>query len=216
MKNFLFCLGLCLVLMCGGCATSPPQTKSTTTSFKTVLVLPFESFNPEQREIFIVPFKGIISGPIQMSASETLNQVLRKRLQTVNLPYQFRPLTPQEAETLISETVAESQSFPEFIRMLASKTGVDTILYGRIYRYQERQGSGFSVNEPASVAFILVLYDGSSGKIVWAEMFDETQKPLSENLLNLKIYKKIKWLTAKELAENGIELLLQKFPGAKR
>ncbi|WP_022855870.1 hypothetical protein [Thermodesulfobacterium thermophilum] len=216
MRNFLFCLGICLVLLFGGCATTPPQTKPKTTSFKTILVLPFEYYNPEQREIFIVPFKGFISGPIKMSASETLSQVLKERLLTANLPYQFKFLVPQEAETLILETLAESQSFPEFIKRLASKTGVDAILYGRIYRYQERQGSGFSVNEPASVAFVLVLYDGSSGKIVWAEMFDETQKPLSENLLNLKIYKKIKWLTAKELAENGIELLLQKFPGAKR
>ncbi|QER41501.1 hypothetical protein F1847_01630 [Thermodesulfobacterium sp. TA1] len=214
MKKLFFLISLCLVF--GGCASSPSQPTYTPTSLKTILVLPFEVYSPEQKEVFYVPFKGIISGPIMFSATETLTQILKERLQAANLPYQFKFLSKHEAEVLISESLSETRSFPEFIKNLSLKTSADAILYGKVYRYKEREGSGFSVNEPASVAFTLVLYDGASGRIIWSELFDETQKPLSENLLNFKIYKKIKWLTAKELAANGIEILVQKFPAEKR
>jgi hypothetical protein len=112
----------------------------------------------------------------------------------------------------MAEIMKKDSNPKKIIKNFCQKTNTQALLYGRIYRFKQREGSSFAIKEPASVAFVLVLYDGASAQILWTGYFDETQKPLSENILNLRIYKKLKWLTAEELAENGLDFVLKTFP----
>ena len=53
--------------------------------------------------------------------------------------------------------------------------------------------------------------------MVWLGKFDETQRPLSENLLKIGsfIRRKGSWLTALELASVGMDEMLGKLPELK-
>jgi hypothetical protein len=85
---------------------------------------------------------------------------------------------------------------------------------GTVWRYRERVGGAGAVSSPASVAFALHLVDVDSGKILWSKSFVQTQRSLSENILNAKAFfdQGAKWLTADELASFGVKEILKEFP----
>jgi hypothetical protein len=93
----------------------------------------------------------------------------------------------------------------------------DFVMLGILFRFEERVGSSLGVEKPASVAFDLHLFRLRDGVRVWDGKFDETQKPLFDNLLQTGsfIRRKAQWLTAAELAEVGMEEMLKKLPGVK-
>jgi hypothetical protein len=66
---------------------------------------------------------------------------------------------------------------------------------------------------PSSVAFEIYLVEAATGKRLWREKFDETQKTLSEDVI--RGFKQLKmgarWLTADELARYGVREILKKF-----
>jgi hypothetical protein len=93
----------------------------------------------------------------------------------------------------------------------------DFVMVGILFRFEERVGSSLGVEKPASVAFDFHLFRLRDGVRVWDGKFDETQKPLFDNLLQTGsfIRRKAQWLTAAELAEVGMEEMLKKLPGVK-
>ena len=95
---------------------------------------------------------------------------------------------------------------------LGQSLGVDHVMVGLLWRYQERVGSAMAATDPASVAFSLFMVDVSTQKIVWKDSFEKTQTSLSENLLDAPMFLKkgMKWLTAEELSSYGIEKIFQK------
>ena len=97
---------------------------------------------------------------------------------------------------------------------LGKTLDVDYVLAGNVWRFDERVGRSYSVEDPASVAFSLHLVDIENERTVWRKMFNETQQSLSENLLNAREFFKrgAKWLTAEELAEYGVEDMMKSFP----
>ncbi len=97
---------------------------------------------------------------------------------------------------------------------LGKEFKADFVLVGIIFRFEERVGSSLGVEKPASVAFDLHLFRMRDGKKVWDGSFDETQKPLSENLFQIGSFfrRKAKWMTAEELAGVGMDEVLKKLP----
>jgi hypothetical protein len=73
-----------------------------------------------------------------------------------------------------------------------------------IYRFQERRGSAFSVERPASVGFHVHYFDSSGLKDVF--VFDETQQPLFDNIFRLFTFLRrgARWITAEELSREGV------------
>jgi hypothetical protein len=53
--------------------------------------------------------------------------------------------------------------------------------------------------------------------MVWTGKFDETQRPLSENLFKIGSFvrRKASWLTAEELSSVGMDEMLKRFLGSK-
>ncbi len=60
-------------------------------------------------------------------------------------------------------------------------------------------------SRPASVSFRVTLYEAPSGFKLWSARFDETQRPLSDNLFNARRYPGggSRWLTSTELVKWG-------------
>jgi hypothetical protein len=94
------------------------------------------------------------------------------------------------------------------------RAGADAVLIGHIFRFVERKGNRASVESPASVSFDLHLIHVGSGRIVWTGHFDQTQRPLSENVLEIGTFFKrgASWITAEELAQSGLENIVRSFP----
>ncbi len=99
----------------------------------------------------------------------------------------------------------------KLIRAFGRELGVDGVLYGKLYRFKQRIGGPYSVKRPASVAFSLHLIRVADGRILWSYTFDETQKPLSEDIFKAGFYRKtgMKWLTAGELATFGLSQAIE-------
>ncbi|MFN4131494.1 MAG: hypothetical protein ACK4GE_00275 [Caldimicrobium sp.] len=188
----------------------PPHTAE---HMKNILVVPFDYYCPTDKESpFYCPVSGIIPGEIEPKAKEVMDKLLIKELSQLSLKYHFLFLSRNEYELLLEEALEKAKTHADIVRFFTEKTNTQVLLYGKIFRFKERQGSSWSISEPASVSFVLTLYDGKTGKILWQKVFDETQKPISENLLNLPLYGKIKWLSAEELAERGLKNILKSFP----
>jgi hypothetical protein len=104
------------------------------------------------------------------------------------------------------------------LRTLAVKLGesleANLMVAGTVWRYQERSGSAVGAISPSSVAFVVYLIDVASGKILWKGNFNETQRSLSENVLDTWAFikKGAKWLSADELARYGVREVFKKFP----
>ncbi|MFN3505346.1 MAG: hypothetical protein ACK4Y7_03960 [Caldimicrobium sp.] len=214
-KIFLFLNFLLLILW--GCASYEEPHKIGTTlgdRIKNILVLPMDDYCISERGLTLhCPVGGVITGEIESGARELMDNLLKRELQLLSTKAKFYFLTRQEFEALLEEALDEKIKTHEgLVRFFMTKTNSEALLYGKILRFRERKGSSWSVVEPASVAFVLTLYDGATGRILWQKIFDETQKPLSENLLNLPLYGKIKWLKAEELAERGLKNILKTFP----
>lgn len=92
-------------------------------------------------------------------------------------------------------------------RKLGELVHADAVISGRVLRYRERVGEEWGAKSPASVTFIVELRDVRRGDIVWSGRFDETQRPLSENIFALGDFTQrgARWLKADELALEGVK-----------
>jgi hypothetical protein len=99
-------------------------------------------------------------------------------------------------------------------RMVSSTFGADALPAGQITHWQEREGTASSASHGASVRFQIVLFDAPGAKRIWSGVFDETQRPLSENLLQSRRWAGggTRWVTAEELARWGAEQTARQLP----
>jgi hypothetical protein len=93
------------------------------------------------------------------------------------------------------------------LRKIGEMVYADALMVGRIQRYRERIGDEWGAKSPASVAFVLDLIDVRRGDVIWSARFDETQKPLSENIFALGDVKRrgLRWLSAEQLTNEGVK-----------
>jgi hypothetical protein len=92
---------------------------------------------------------------------------------------------------------------------------LDAVLTGVITRYDDRQGNAVLVDQPASVAYEAYLISARDGEILWRARFDETQRPLFDNLLLAGRFFKGGgvWQTNDTLARIGLERVVKTLPG---
>ncbi len=99
-------------------------------------------------------------------------------------------------------------------RKVAAEVQADAVLFGNVYRFQERVGPRYAASRPASVSFDLGLYVVAADKVVWEGTFDETQEALSSNLLNVWMFWRAgpHWFSVRELTRLGVVSLLEDLP----
>lgn len=155
-------------------------------------------------------------GDILAGSRNTLTRLLQEKTEAMD---KFAILPPEKVEEALSQS-ERSQFELKPLRssiQLGKTLNMNFIFIGFVFRFEERIGSHIGAEKPASVGFDVHLIRLRDEKIVWTGKFDETQRPLSENVLKIGSFfrRKASWLTAEELSSVGMDEMLKRFPGPK-
>jgi len=199
-----------------GVFTAAPETPS---NIERLLILPFRDISKVYGVNVNVqcPVCGnvIRSGEVPENAADFLTDHLYSLLQS-NSDYKLIP--PGQAQGVQSNLLSGDEStLPDRDLLVATGRALksDAVIVGYIFRYRERVGTRYSVDSPTSVAFDIHLIRVADGRVLWSGQFNETQRSLPEDLLSLGTFikRKARWITAHEMAQAGLEDLLQSLPG---
>ena len=213
---------LCLALMSGaGCASSSGKTtvsqRNHWAEMDRIFVLPFQNMTEiyGEGEHLKSPLgdQFYMAGKIEPDADRHLT----RRLKTI---LEKRPdlhfIFPDEPEDVGSVAIYENTA-PDKRQLteMGNRQGADGILVGYLYRFRDRVGNTMAVSEPSSVIFELFLMDVKTGSVVWSGYFNETQKSLSEDLLQIrKVFQRGgKWVTAENMADAALAEMIDEIPG---
>lgn len=169
----------------------------------------------QEPALFNNPMTGgaVRSEPVSQSLADIMSDKIYTSLIDTK-DYEF--LNLREIKNLTDPSLFEGSSNDDIqiIQSIGKAVSADVALTGFLYRMHEREGTEYSVESPASVAFDLYLISVEDGSFLWKGSFDKTQKSLSENLLELKTFLKFKgkWVDADTLAEIGLTELLDNMP----
>ena len=185
-----------------------------------VMILPFfveRIENPARGAVLCPLCKGVFqSGTVLPGSQNTLTRFLYDKVGEMGT-FNILPLEKvKDAFSRSDRKQFEQNPIPSSVR-LGKELNVDFILLGYLFRFEERIGSSVGVEKPASVGFDLHLVRVRDGKAVWTGRFDETQRPLSDDLLKIGSFfrRGASWLRAEELASAGMSEVLKKLPGVK-
>lgn len=103
----------------------------------------------------------------------------------------------------------------QLIQVAGEKLDCSSALQITLERYRERLGDEYSATDPASLAFAYKLINVADGKVICFGQFDETQKPVSENILAIgqAIKRGFKWITVTDLTKEALKSKLTGCPG---
>jgi hypothetical protein len=199
-RGFLF-----LAFLCGTLFTSGSEGRTETKP--NLVILPFlvERVEDPEKGVLCPVCKGIRRpGDILPGSQNMLTRLLYEKMEASRT---FQIISQENVEEMLLHSSSSIQ--------VGKKLEADFIFIGYLFRFEERVGSSLGVERPASVSFDLHLFRVRDEKMVWTGNFDETQRPLSENLFRIGsfIRRKGSWLTAAELASVGMDEALRKLPG---
>jgi len=186
--------------------------------FKRLAVVPFQRVSPEDAAFKTVrcPVCGMVFATEQFprDSEKIVEDIFFERLRA----QKHLTLIPAERVAGMYERMTGGFHKVDSIKILTqvgTELEADGIVLGNVYRYRERKGYPYSAEKPASVAFEIHLIRVSDGAVVWRGVFDKTQKSLMEDIFQISSFVKEggKWVTVKELTEEGMEEVLKKFPG---
>jgi hypothetical protein len=183
-------------------------------------ILPFfveRIVNPARGAVLCPLCKGVYRGGQVLPGSQNiLTRFLYEKIEALGT---FKVLPLEKVEKVLTPSVKEQfeeKPIPSAIQM-GKELEADFILVGYLFRFEERIGSRIGAEKPASVGFDVHLLRLRDQKRVWDGKFDETQRPLSENVLKIGSFfrRQASWLSAEELASVGMDEMLKKLPGLK-
>jgi hypothetical protein len=208
-----------LALMLSACQTAPPKQPKITFTPKRVAVLPFQMVAPDPGD------GGAASSPLTGSVFFTGSTKPAAGAQAAL----DNALMDIIAHRAVFKIIPPSQVGPVFQRLRRRNLGqsmmdsvtatgrlfkADAVLVGFIYRFSALVGNSMSAEKPASAAFDLALVRISDKTVVWKNSFDQTQRPLSEDILDAGRWMRhgIRWYKVGQFARIGLEQLMQGFP----
>jgi hypothetical protein len=195
-----------------------PEEAAEPFHFKRVLFVPIEDMARLYGENATVQCRlcGNIftTGKVIKGADEILTDHLMSLLKQ-RKDLEIIPMS--QAEGALSDILSSEKggiSERELLVNVGRLLDAEAILTGKVYRFLEREGTGYSVRSPASVAFDVLLIRVSDGETVWSGHYDETQQALFENIYQWDkfIRRKGKWITAEQMAIEGLNQMFQTFP----
>jgi hypothetical protein len=189
--------------------------------FKRIAVAPFQQIIPEGADFKTVrcPLCGqlISAEKIPQGAEKVVEDVFLEKLTDQKV---FALIPPDRVGGIYERVAAGFLKADriEILQKVGTELEADGIVWCHVYRYRERKGYSYSAEKTASVAFEIHLIRVSDGAIVWKGIFDKTQSSLMENILQISSFYKERgrWVTAKELATEGIDEVLKRFPGMRK
>ena len=155
-------------------------------------------------------------GDLPPGAQQTLTRLLHQKMTAFGTFDVLSLERVEEAMATLKKGQIDEKPIPSSLQV-GKELNADFVLVGFMYRFEERVGSSWGVEKPASVGFDLHLLRLRDSQMVWSGNFDETQAPLSENILKLGSFlrRKASWLTAEELAGVGMDEVFKKLPSPK-
>ncbi|MEW6667192.1 MAG: hypothetical protein AB1512_18470 [Thermodesulfobacteriota bacterium] len=189
-----------------------------------------ESGPAQVERVALLPFfKGVLTYNVQDSltcpvcrliedsdsnvpdADRILTELVQKRLEK---RFGYAVVHPSKVKAVYdSMPKDETKDTPlSLAQRLGRHLGASHVVVGNVWRFRERVGGSMGVESPASVAFLIHLVEVATGTVLWKGTFNETQRSLSENILDAPAFFKrgAKWLTAEELARHGVDDLFRK------
>jgi len=212
-------IALACALLLAICTVVAAQTDSATppSALEKIGLMPFfkGSFGSSITETLVCPVCDLAYDPQSLSpdCDKVLTQYVQEALEkrhghrVVPQPITVKTYTQLRLDERRDTPLALSQKVGRLL-------GANLMAVGSVWRYRERRGGSRGVESPASVAFALHIVDVEGGGILWSESFAETQRSLSENILDVKSFfeRGAKWLTADELAFHGVQHIFREFP----
>jgi hypothetical protein len=204
-------LGLLFVL--AGCADNRVNTQQpgSLKGINTILVLTFDDVTASHGDKGLIkcPLCGnyFEAGPVPQDTPDRLTQtavdLLRKN---TDIPVLIHDRSFAESSNTLPER--------RFLTEAGKKSRADAVLTGYIYRYEMRTGTDLAVKNPASVALSVHLLRVVDGFEIWSGHIDETQQTLAEDLFKASDFlrRKGRWISADEMAEDGLEQIFESFP----
>ncbi|MBW1897115.1 MAG: hypothetical protein JRI47_08655 [Deltaproteobacteria bacterium] len=214
---FLLIAGLCLTGCGGNKAASSPSGFKGPFNIETLYVAPFHVAT-ERYEVGTTMQCSMcgavfVTGPVGSGDDVFMTEQLLASLRS-ETPYVVIPPEAGEGERskILSESLTVSRH--ALLLQMGQNLGAEAVVSGTLFRFRQREGTGFSVETPASVAFSVYLVRVSDGRLLWDGHFDQTQKPLSEDFTRFFSFVKSGWgwLTAEQLAQQGMEQVMDSFP----
>ncbi|MDX9746376.1 MAG: hypothetical protein WCX84_01780 [Syntrophales bacterium] len=214
----LVILGIIFLFGCAGAVSSLSSSSSGAgMTYKRIAVLRFTQANPADTIDKLMPSDIALQGERDVDSPEKIVETIFLTRLGENRDTEIIPVEETEGvyRQLTTKTISPKEI--ELIGQLGKALKVDAIVVGYVYRYMERVGTSYAVEKPASVAFEIHLIDVKAGIRTWRATFDKTQRSLMENLFNFRFFVKDRgrWITARELAEEGIDQVMQNFPGTR-
>lgn len=220
-KGMGFILGLVLVL--SGCGPRyfqglilPDITKY---HLKRIAIIPFASApgktpsaSPEGHEQGeeLTAFEGV---KLEPDAQKVITEIFTEKLEKAG---KFSLIPQEEVATLMDRMGLKMQEIPasEIVLKLGQSLRADAVLVGSVIAYAERRGGPLAVDRPATVGFTASLISIPDSETIWTGNYFERQQSLTENIALFPLFWKRhgRWLTARELAESGVEQALKTWP----
>ena len=191
--------------LCGACAARTPRVERAPVNL--LAVLPIEAAqaepDPTARQRAAPP------APLPPDAGAAITGQIYRVL-AHRSEFRFVP-DVAVADALRREAVRQVPDRVARAVALGKAVGAEGVIFGRVSRFRERVGTEFGATQPAAVSFDLGLVVVSTGDVIWEGRFDQTQEPLSANLLNWWMFWRggPRWFTARELAGLGVERLFE-------
>lgn len=157
------------------------------------------------------------TGDLPARAGSELTTTFQRRLNALGR-CELIPLDQAQAATEGIDPQAFQKDPVSVAAQIGRELGVDAVVIGGVYHYEQRQGSALGIQSPASAAFDAHLIQVADKKVLWSGRFDETQHSLMENLLKIGSFVKggAQWVTVERWSEIGVESILRTFPTLNR
>lgn len=182
-----------------------------------VAVAPFQETTPEQTDINAADCSRCIffaraDGPPDRPEA-LVEQIFIDRLRA---GYKVDITPPDRVAGMYERYIGTFRNITPLalLKQVGDDLQADGVVIGYVYRFRERQGMPYAAAKPASVAFEIFLFRVSDGALIWKGRFEKTQTSLMENVLQASAFLKGggKWVTVRELSEEGMDDVIKTFP----
>lgn len=214
MKFFIL---LTILLAFAATAQAAEGTAETAVHANRIAVMSFQSLTAEEDggNTVFCPVCGIGSsrGKILEGSEKIVEEIFVDRLNKVK---GIELIPSEKVQSIYNRISSEKLKGPlnENLKKVGQELGADYIATGFVYRYVERVGYKYSSEHPASVTFEIHLVKTADGSVIWRGYFDKTQKSLLEDIFQIASFFKggAKWVTARQLTEQGMDQVFESFP----
>jgi len=196
-----------MLALLSGCARTTAQVQpEDLLPIKTIIVLPVEILSDGQGSRPAKDMQQLEKGQV------LLNTMLAEYFSDRK---DIALLTPGQRDALEKEMIRCRTS--AVVTICRTKVA-DAVLLCTLQRFTEREGTEYSIVNPASVAFDYKLVHAETGQAICSGTFSETQQPLLADMFQFfkKAKRGVKWLSAEELARDGFQQKIADCPYLKK